>query len=112
MKVFYGALIAGLTFINTLQAIPSNFGQSTREYKAIFEAYDVLKTVISEYESIFNIERMSDDLSDSTAYYKITTRQTLSNDEIITRDYLLKMSFKKNPLIGPKMICIEEIILM
>jgi hypothetical protein len=73
MKKIIVALVASFAFIQSVQAIPSNLGQSVTEYSTIIGS-DLIFEVIPAGEFIIDIKRITKELVDSgEVIYEIKT---------------------------------------
>lgn len=72
MKLLLSALLACLAVTQSVQAITSNLNSSLIELQAILNS-PLIQTAIGQDEFIFEIERRTHNLIDTTVYYEIKT---------------------------------------
>lgn len=97
------ALMCSLpVFSAAAPTIPSNFGESLREYEAIITAQDILKTAISEAEAIVEIDRITKSFKKEFIKYRIgTVVPGVKNSQ---NNYEVTLKLVQNPKLGPPLI--------
>ena len=128
MKLFLSTLLASFAVTLSLQAIPSNLGESLREFEAIIDS-PLIQSVIGPEEFIFEIERRTHNLTDTTVYYEIKTDipgssssadigvqvAGIDGDSAVmkssnhNRHYKVRLRLTPNPMIGPVIIEVVSI---
>lgn len=120
MKKYIVALLASFACMQSVQAIPSNLGQSLLEYAAI-ENSSLLQDVIPQSEFIVDIQRKTRDISASEAIYFIKTLASEVEAPVAVdkkchrRDgrnynlYRVHITLTPNPELGPPVITVDSI---
>jgi hypothetical protein len=127
MKKFVAAIITSFALVSSLQAIPSNLGESINEYEAILNS-SLLQTSLEQSEFIIDLKRLTKALTATTVYYEIrtysptapvTAGETESHEKSQKhprkhhhneKRYSVEITLSENPQIGPPIIDVVSIV--
>lgn len=109
MKILFGTLLACLALTQSLQAIPSNLGESLREYQTILDNSAALAQVIPENEFIFEIQRKTKNIDATIIKYEVETHSFSKHNHFKAHEYLVILQQSPNPQVGPPILTFVSI---
>lgn len=126
MKKIMLSLVTSFALMQSVQAIPSNLGESLIEYSAIIDS-SLLQSTIPQSEFIIDIKRKTKSLTATTVIYEVVTRVS-GNSEIEAlmthcshsshhdggqrsqiNKYSVQLVFTPNPQVGPPIITVVSV---
>lgn len=118
MKYFFASVVASLVAMQSLQAIPSNLGESMREYQTILDSALIQET-IPPSEFIFDIKRKTKHINASIIRYIVKThlfgtprgvQGLIARSSSEENEYKVKMTASPNPEIGPPILEVVKVV--